>query len=324
MKLQELVELHGKRPEHSVPDWMLGFFKRYSISFANGMTDLKTHVCWLQSRNFSIDLRLPRDADQVVAKPLLEYSEDELQQVANYEGWLAASDWDGEILSWQEANASFQLHNRWTEPAILKRVGNCMVEFCPSDAYVEDWRLQPSSSGPLVGLNLIEERNLSTGEVRHSGGGLIVCGDYAGLVLGRGPEFFNKVPGATLKSLVANASGDIGLLTSLLNFETSVAKGSVQQGFNVIHSTQASRMGQDLFCLEGFEYITQYQYVNSAVMDVVRQKLTVAGVHCERIFSIDTLESHVDFSQSTAFTHEAESWFERESPTMSRYTKVLC
>lgn len=58
-------------------------------------------------------------------------------------------------------------------------------------------------------------------------------------------------------------------------------------------------------------------------MDVLRQKLTVAGVLCDRIFSIDTLESHVDFSQSTAFTHEAESWFERESSTMSRYTKVL-
>lgn len=323
MRLQKLVELHGKRPERSVPDWMLGFFKRYSISFANGLTDLKTHVCWLQSRNFSIDLRLPSDLDQVAAKPLVEYTEEELQQLANYEGWLAASDWDGMMLSWQEANASFQLHNRWTEPAILKRVGNCMVEFCPSDAYVEDWRLQPSNSGPLIGLNLIEERNLSTGAVRHEGGGLIVCGEYAGLVLGRGQDIPGRVDGTTLKSLVAQASGHADLLSNLFNFEASVAHGSLDQGFNVRHSTKACRMRRDLFPLDGFEHPVSYQDGRLGNIDVVRQKLTIEGAPCERLFSIDTLESFVDFSQSTIFSTETEDWIKRESTTLGRYAKVL-
>lgn len=323
MRLQTLAELHGKRPERSVPDWMLGFFKRYSISFANGLTDIHTHVCWLQSRNFSIDLRLPSDSDQVAAKLFVEYTEQELLQLANYEGWSAASDWDGIMMRWQDANASLQLHNRWTEPAILKRVGNCMVEFCPSDAYVEDWRIQPSNSGPLIGLNLLEERNLSTGAVRHKGGGLIVCGDYAGLVLGRGQDFQGKEAGINLKSMVMQARGHTALLSSLFNFETSVAHGSIEQGFTIKHSTNACRIGQDLFPMDGFEHLILDQDNRLGNVDVVRQKLTIEGTPCERLFSIDTLESFIDYSQSTGFTIEAEDWFKRESSTLGRYAKLL-
>lgn len=321
MQLEQLIAMCAQRPKLSVPDWMLGFYKRHSISFANGLTDIETHVCWLQSRNFSIDLRLPKDHDQVAHKPLLEYTDAELQQLSNYEGWLAASDWDGNVLSWQQAQASFQLHNRWVEPAILKRVGNCMMEFCPSDAYIEDWRLQPSDSGPLIGLNLIEERDLASGKVRHKGGGLIVCGDYAGLVLGRGQALPNMLPGTMLKNLVAAASGNADLLNELFNFETSVAHGSLQHGFKVIHSTKASRLGQDLFSLAGFERLAPHASLASG--DVIRQKLTIAGVACERIFSVDTLEPHINFSQSTASTTEAAAWFKRESTTMARYANVL-
>jgi hypothetical protein len=60
MNLQELITGHALRPAPGLPDWMLGWFKRHSISFADGLTDVDTHVCWLQSRNFTIDLRLPR------------------------------------------------------------------------------------------------------------------------------------------------------------------------------------------------------------------------------------------------------------------------
>ena len=134
MTLQELLSRHGQRATHSVPDWMLGFYKRYAISFANGTSDLHTHVCWLQSRNLTIDLRLPLEADQVSAKPLAGYSAAELQVLANYEGWTANAVWDGAALSWRPTDVSLQLHNRWPEPALLKRVGNCMVEFCASAA----------------------------------------------------------------------------------------------------------------------------------------------------------------------------------------------
>src|SRR5690606_1751457 len=124
------------------------------ISFADGSSDTDTQVFWLQSRNFSIDLRLPMHAALITqAKPWQDYSAAELAVLANHEGWVAQSIWDGQRLSWHEPT-SLQLHNRWPEPALLQRVGNCMMEFADSNAYVEDWRLQPSTPGPLIGLRL--------------------------------------------------------------------------------------------------------------------------------------------------------------------------
>lgn len=138
----------------------------------------------------------------VAAKSLADHTQQELQQLADYEAFCATTDWNGEMLSWRDADASLQIHNRWTEPATLKRVGNCMIEFCPSDAYIEDWRLQPSNSGALIGLRLIGERDLTSGVVRHKSGGLIVCGDYAGLALGRAEAVVKPSVETTLKTMV--------------------------------------------------------------------------------------------------------------------------
>src|SRR6187402_3258740 len=107
MNLQELLTRHAQRPKQSVPDWMLGYFKRYAISFADGTTDL----------------RLPIANQQVTAKKLEDYSADELLTLANYEGWEALCDWQNETLSWRETDSSLQFHNRWTEPGVLKRFG---------------------------------------------------------------------------------------------------------------------------------------------------------------------------------------------------------
>jgi hypothetical protein len=312
MTLTELIAKHGRKAEHGVPDWMLGFWKRYSISFANGMTDLHTHVCWVQSRNFTIDLRLPLEKDQPPAKPLQDYSPDELQALANYEGWTALSDWDGNALSWRDTEASFQLHNRWPEPAFLRRTGNCMIEHCPSNIYVEDWRLQTSEPGVLIGLQLIEERELASGRVRHKGGGLIVCGDYAALTLGRAVTVGSE---KSLKQLVAEAGRDTQRLQSLFNFETSVAISSPSHGYRVMLSTRPERLGDALFSADGFEFIEEAQQV--------RQRFMADGIACERIFEIDTLEAYVAYPLATPITPAAEVWFEKEAPTLRRYLEVL-
>src|ERR1700733_3302410 len=97
MHLTELIAQHASRPSRHVPEWMMGLYRRHCIAFADGTSDTETQVYWLQSRNFSIDLRIPRD-DQLlaVAKPWAEYSAAELEVLANYEGWVAQSVWDGE------------------------------------------------------------------------------------------------------------------------------------------------------------------------------------------------------------------------------------
>lgn len=323
MTLKELLDHCSNPAKNGVPDWLLGCFRRYSIMFGNGFADTKTQVYWLQSRNFTIDIRLPMEPELVAAKVLADYTKQELQQLADYEAFSATTDWDGEMLSWGDADASLQIHNRWTEPATLKRVGNCMIEFCPSDAYIEDWRLQPSNPGALIGLRLIEERDLVSDVVRHKGGGLIVCGDYAGLALGRAEAVVKQSVETTLKTMVAQAGGNMAALFKLFNFETSVAHGSLEQGFSVKHSTQASRVGEDLFPLDGFELPAPYQHKDLGNIEVIRQNLSIDGIACERLFCIDTIEPQLSFSQITECSAETEAWIERETPTLTRYTEVI-
>ncbi|WP_374962300.1 hypothetical protein [Spongiibacter tropicus] len=295
-----------------MPEWMLGYFKRRSISFANGDTDTRTHVCWLQSRNFTIDLRLPVDEEQVAAKARRDYSAAELRAMGNYEGWVADSVWDGETLSWQNEKA-LQLHGRWQEPAYLKRVGNCMMEFCPSNVYVEDWRLQPSQPGPLIGLRLLQETNLSTGEQYSRDGGLIICGDYAALVLAR-PEAISDKSDNALREKAEQAVGDAAALAQLFNFETSVASGSLAQGYTVELSTCPERQGQTLLSLDGFSTTANSRELTQRIAQQ-------DGRDIERRFVIDTLEASCAFPQFTQTSAQANQWFERERETLCRYTQ---
>lgn len=311
MHLHELVAHYPQKPAQGVPDWMLGFFKRRAISFADGLTDVQTHVCWFQSRNFTIDLRLPQTDRQVPAKPLSACSAEELQALANYEGWEALCSWENEVLSWH-TDTSFQVHNRWPEPGVLKRIGNCMIEFAPSGAYVEDWRLQSSTPGALIGLRLLDEKDLESGVVHHRGGGLIVCGEHAAMVLGRAYPLESGTP---LRDQVTHRVDDPQWLNRAFNFETSVAEGTLLEGFKVTRSTLAGRIGQPLLSLDGFERMADGKHLT--------QTLLVDGRTRERRFVIDTLEPHLRYDQATGFTPEAAQWYARESLTLSHYTRPL-
>lgn len=311
MNLFELAAQRPYRPPHSVPDWMLGFWKRYSISFADGTTDTRTHVCWIQSRNFTIDLRLPLEQDQVPAKALAEYSDQELNGLANYEGWVADSTWDGRVLTWLPTDTSLQVHNRWPEPAILQRVGNCMIEHCDSRSYVEDWRLQASASGPLIGLRLVHERNLETGAVHHLGGGLIVVGDHAALVLGRS-SLVKSAP--SLREQVAAAHDQPDVLRELLQFETSVADRASGHDYAIRWSTCPQRLKQALSPWDGF---------TPQVDGRLLQRTEVNGIAIERLYSVDCMEALHTFSLETPRTSEGRRWMREEEETLQRYTRPL-
>ena len=314
MQLSELVQHIARRPRVGVPDSLVGYFKRRSITFADGRSDRTSNVCWLQSRGFTIDLRLPRQQSLVSPQPWARYSAAELRELANYEGWCADCVYADGRLTWRDG-VSLQLHNRWSEPADLKRIGNAMIEFAPSGAYVEDWRLQASRPGPLLGLRLIEERDLARGGVRQRGGGLIVCGDFAGLVLGRlAPLPHDPLPNG-FRDLVTRAQGSEPRLAELFGFETSLARGSLVDGYTVELSTRVERIGQDLLALDAFEY--------SASEDVVMQRCTSGSLDLERVFSIDTAEPCVNYSLATESSPAAAAWFEQERETLERYLEVV-
>ena len=311
MDLRELIARHPRRPAHQVPDWMMGLWRRHIITFADGSSDVETQVYWLQSRNFSVDLRLPRPGDLVCGDAsLASRTTAELEVLANYEGWVAHSHWDGAQLAWTEPT-TLQFEDRWPEPARLHRVGNCMIEFAPSGAYVEDWRLQSSTPGPLVGLRLIEERELLTGRILHRGGGMIVSGQYAGLVLGCADGSVDLRP---LREQVLAAQGNQEALQRLLGFETSIAHGSLADGFTVTHSTKPGRPGRELFPLDGFLLEPD---------GTVVQQLDRNGQRTLRRFEVDTIESLVEWPAGTPQAPASAHWMERNAATLRRYLLTL-
>lgn len=327
MTLFELVQQYPFQPGDGVPDTITGCFRRHAISFANGETDTETRVFWLQSRNLTIDLRLPAEHQPLSVKPLGELESAELALRANCEGWIADCRLSDGLMDWDNFT-SLQLHNRWQEPAQLRRIGNCMIEFAPSGAYAEDWRLQPSAPGPLIGLRLQSETD-SAGRVVRSGGGLIVCGDYAALVLERRQPQTGVEPARTLTSTIASTHastnplrelaarhlGNGENLSELLDFETSVARRSPDGDYRVIHSTLPQRVGEILMDFDGFDYLPGSHQLC--------QRFAGDNGEYQRIFAIDTLEPQQHFSLATAATQESADWFEREAVTLQRYSRVL-
>ena len=310
MHIQELLQAHRNEGGKSVPEWMLGAFERTNITFANGLSDRQTQVFWLQGRNLTIDLRLPTAID-LVKKPPADCSQEELLALADYEGWCAQSSWDGQQLSWS-SGTSFQLHNRWPEPGWLRRVGDCMIEFAPSGAYVEEWRIRSQARGPLLSLEIIDEHEQDSGLLVSSGGGLIIAGNWAAQVTGRkraieGPRSLLE----HLQDLLLEQADGEANIRDIFDFETSVATGSVDAGYSVRYSTNYQRLGEELVNLDGFE-----QGESSGELS---QVLVRNGVAIKRRYKVDSLEKEFCFSRETPLTRAASNWYSQENSTLGRY-----
>jgi hypothetical protein len=313
MNLLELCE--APRPPGGVPDWVLGCFRRRSITFFSGETDSSTLVLWLQSRGLTGDLRLAVDRPKVGSlEELLACSPDELRRLGEVEGGVAPSEFSAHdtgvaltgVMRWGEWEA-FQLHAKWPEPGDLRRVGDCLMEFAPSGAYVEDWRLLEAGPGPLVGLSLLEERDRESGRVLHRGGGLIIAGTHALFVRGRAAQL---APADRLSQLIEQA--DRTQLTTLFSFDASYACMGSDGHFPVVASTLPWREGQPLLSLDGF---------SRAAPGFLLQHSVEAGRALERHFRIDTLEATFAPVVGTPATPGARQWLSAEASTLLRASR---
>ena len=165
-----LATLPPRIADPAFPSHLLGAFRRHSITFCNGLTDLTTRVFWFQSRTFTIDLRLPDGA----ATP-----------VDQRQGWIGDTMWDPDAgeMAWQ-ISSSYQPHDQWPEAARLLPIGNSVIEIAPSGAYVEDWR-QQATQGPLLGLRLTAVTDAASGSSEAREGGLILAGAHGALAVAR-------------------------------------------------------------------------------------------------------------------------------------------
>jgi hypothetical protein len=303
-------------PSGSVPGWMLGCFRRAAITFATGQTDHSTLVIWLQSPSLTGDLRLAADRPKLATRAeLYDAPREVLARLAEVEGGISACRFvpdaqasserlAGELtwLSWD----AFQAHSKWPEPGTLRRVGDCLMEFAPSGAYVEDWRLQPSGDGPLIGLRLLAETDGESGALRHRGGGLLICGCHVLFVRGRAHELPTC---QRLSELLIERSPDRNLLDQIFGFEASYARLEGASPPIVQASTLPWREAEPLLSLDGFALQTD---------GTLLQRTHEAGHLIERRFSIDTLQPAFVASVATRASAEGAAWLEREAATLLR------
>lgn len=270
------------------PRNLLGTFRRKSISFCTGVTDETTVVYWVQSKTFSIDLRLPEAA----ATPLTER-----------QGWVGDTHWDAaaEQLSWQ-IERSYQPHNQWPEPAGLSFIGNCVLEFAPSGAYVEDWR-QKSSSGPFLGLRLVSMLNRVTGKETALEGGLVIAGEHAAFAKSRLPQ---------VEETLQHSSGLEEALAAGLVTEAEIESYEVSVAINgraITYSTQPHRRG---------EMIASGEFSIRPDNIVVQEKL-IDGELCSLRYEVDVFEPEFTFDTKTPSTSEALNWMEMEKRHLARH-----
>ncbi len=272
----------------SFPGNLLGTFRRKSITFCTGVTDETTIVYWVQSKSFSIDLRL----SEGVETPITER-----------QGWVGDTIWDGasRLLSWN-IEKSYQPRNQWPEPAELRFVGNCVLEFAPSGAYVEDWR-QSSSTGPLLGLRLISMLNEVTGQESPVDGGLVITGEHAAFAKSRLPDVENLVQRAAEldEALAAGTATE----AEIESYEVSVAIG----GRAITYSTQPGRVG---------EQIGEGDFSIRSDGKVVQERL-VNGELYLLLYEVDVFEPEFQFVNQTPSTSEAIDWMEHEKRHLAKH-----
>ena len=290
MNLFEVIKtLKPTTPQPEIiPGFLYGAFRRKSISFYNGLTDENTIVYWFQSHSFTIDLRLKSQTGTAVQER---------------QGWIGNTLWDSasQLLSWEVKDyANYQNHVQWPEPAKLHAIGNCILEFSPSNVYVEDWR-QQVQHGLFLGLRLQSAFDVQSGQTLEMDGGLIICADHIAYALTRLPEVQSAVAQMDFKAV------DPTVFTLLESFEVSISI----DGQSKTYSTRSNETGK-AFNLENFEVLDETRLVQHVILD---------GRDIDLIFELDIYQPDYQFQYTTPTTTQAEIWLKSEQDHLMQHAE---
>ncbi|MFW1801091.1 hypothetical protein ACG9YX_13805 [Acinetobacter nematophilus] len=274
-----------------LPEYLLGAFRRKSISFANGLTDETTLVYWFQSKSFTIDLRLKSQ----YSTPVLER-----------QGWVGNTLWDEQqqLLSWQ-ITSNYQNHVQWPEPAKLYAIGNAILEFSPSRAYVEDWR-QQAKHGLFLGLRLFKIENMDLNISYPADGGLIICDHFIAFARSRHPAIQQRLE--MDKSLSEAFAQEHISVQDIQDYEVSVSFG--QQMIDL--STVTAQVGKPI----ELDHFSQLDH------NTLIQQRFIQGQRCHLYFTIDVFDQDFCFSTQTATSNASLAWFEQEHNHLFHHAEI--
>lgn len=149
----------------TVPDLMLGCWRRAWIEFSDGTLDDTSSVTWLQTPSLMADVRIAADRPDLAARAgLHECTVDELRALAHSDASSGYTECGPVVIgrdglraataTWHTRGhgVNYQPVSAFPEPGLMTWSNDATVMFerAPSGAYVEEWRLVPGSRDPLT------------------------------------------------------------------------------------------------------------------------------------------------------------------------------
>lgn len=244
MACLSLVEDNGTG-KRTVPEQLIGCWKRHSIALQDGTVDLTTRVIWLQTASGVADMRISADRPDLRHRSgLADLSRDELLALAGQDCFCMTTLFDATTTPYPAAIwpisrdlFRFQPVVNFPEPGWLewRDNGSVMIEYAPSGAYVEDWRLLEMN--PAFAIHLVR---IVDGVTEC----LYVTGNHAVRARGRKHPIAQKLP---LVEVVHGLGDDLKTIREMLDCEFSYAVRHAGSGAYVIElSTLPWLEGQSL------------------------------------------------------------------------------
>jgi hypothetical protein len=303
MTLEEIAATAPRTNTLRVPDWALGCVRRRSITMATGVEDTWTRVFWVQAHGMTGDIRIHPARPQIAADThLASLDRETLSLLASVEGGIATTSWNEPVMSWA-GWIGFQPYDKYPEPGLMRRIGDCMIEFAPSGAYVEDWRFQPSASGLLAGLRLVSETDTKTDTYSRTGG-LVVAGDHAIRTFAR----IDELPdGTRCQDFVRSSADPVAALERVFGCVTDYMVRT-SGDWIIAASTDPRREGAQSSLMGAMEPGREPGTLIEKVTDTM-------GV-ARRLWRIDSLETNRSYSLSTPIGDAQRAWLAREADTL--------
>jgi hypothetical protein len=303
MTLEEIAAATPPPNALRVPEWALGCVRRRSITMATAVEDSVTRVFWVQAHGMTGDIRIhPARPRIAAATDLAKLDRETLSLLASVEGGVATTSWNEPVMSWADW-IGFQPYDKYPEPGIMRRIGDCMIEFAPSGAYVEDWRFLPSAPGLLAALHLVSETD-DYGRSSARSGGLVVAGDHAIRTLARRDE----LPEGTRAQDFVRASIDPS--AALARVFDCITDYMIRDGNDwIIEASTDPRR-------EGLRVALTGDLMPGADPATVIETVTGASGISQRLWRIESLEANRSFSQSTPLGPTQRAWLDREADTL--------
>jgi len=227
--------------KQTVPDRMIGCWIRRYIQFSDGTRDTATRVIWVQTASGMGDMRIGADRPGLRHRAqLADCSDSELLALAQQDCSCAATVLDESTTphptaTWPRGEYGFanQPVQTFPEPGWFawREAGDCMMEWAPSGAYEEDWRLQPHAQN--FAIHLVRAQPAPTTC-------LYIAGDYAMMARERSGKVEEKKP---LPELVASRLQAGAPAVTLLDGEFSFARRQNGQNYEIQLSSLPWREG---------------------------------------------------------------------------------